>query len=111
MIKVSILYPHAVEGRFDFDYYLSKHVPRSVELLGAHPGFHGVTVERGLGSARPGSPPKYLAACFYIFDSVDSFIAAFIPHVEELQDDMQQYTDITAEIQFNEILVDQRAAA
>lgn len=110
MIKVSILYPHVDGGRFDFDYYLARHMPRSIELLGSHPGYRGVTVERGVGGTEPGSPPKYLAACFFTFESVDAFVAAFMPHAEELQADMQKYTDIAAEIQFNEILISKSAA-
>jgi uncharacterized protein (TIGR02118 family) len=111
MIKISILYPNVAAGRFDFDYYLSKHMPRSIALLGAHPGFRGVTVERGVGGTEPGAPPKYLAACFYRFDSIDSFVAAFMPHAGELQGDMPNYTDIPAEIQFNEILIEKPGPA
>lgn len=85
-------------------------MPRSIELLGAHPGFRSVTVERGIGGTEPGSPPKYVAACFYVFESVEAFIAAFMPHAAELQADMQRYTDITADIQFNEIMIDRRSA-
>lgn len=105
MIKISITYPNTAGGRFDFDYYLSSHMPRSIELLSAHPGFRGVTVERGLGGAEPGSSPQYIAACFYTFDTLESFVSAFSPHAVELQGDMPRYTDIPAEIQFNEILV------
>lgn len=105
MTKISILYPNVIGGRFDFDYYVSKHMPRSIELLGAHPGFRSVTVERGLGGAAPGSPPKYVAACFYTFDTVESFVSAFMPHADELQGDMPHYTDIPADIQFNEIVI------
>jgi hypothetical protein len=32
-----------------------------------------------------------------------------MPHAEELQADMQRYTDIPAEIQFNEILVNKQS--
>lgn len=111
MVKISILYPNAANGHFDFDYYTSRHMPRSIELLGAHPGFRGVTVERGVGGTEPNSPPKYIAACFYTFDTVDSFLAAFMPHADELQGDMRQYTDIAPEIQFNEILIEQASEA
>lgn len=111
MVKISILYPHVSGGRFDFDHYLSKHMPRSIELLSAHPGFQSVTVERGIGGTEPGSPPKYVAACFYTFDSIDSFVSAFMPNAAELQGDTQNYTDIPAEIQFNEILISKRASA
>ena len=110
MIKVSILYPNIRGGRFDFDYYTLRHMPRSIALLGAHPGFCSVTVERGMSATEPDSPPKYVAACFYTFKSLDAFIAAFMPHAEELQGDMQNYTNIPADIQFNEILIEQAGA-
>ena len=111
MIKISIIYPSTADGRFDFDYYLAKHMPRSIELLSAHPGFRGVTVERGIGGAEPGSPPEYVAACFYTFDTVESFVAAFLPHAQELQGDIPRYTNIPPEIQFNEIVISKPGAA
>lgn len=105
MIKVSIVYPNQANGYFDFDYYLSKHMPRSFELLSAHPGFRGVTVEKGICGTEPNSEPDYVAACFYTFDTIESFITAFMPHAEELQGDMAYYTNISAKIQFNEISI------
>jgi uncharacterized protein (TIGR02118 family) len=108
MVKISILYPNNPGARFDFDYYTKRHMPRSIELLSAHPGFRAVSVERGAGGTQPGSPPAYIAACFYMFDTVESFLAAFMPHAAELQTDMANYTDIRAQIQFNEILMDSR---
>ena len=106
MIKVCIFYPHTPGARFDFDYYISRHMPRSIELLSAHPGFRRVTVEQGLSGAAPDSPPAYVAACFYTFDSMATFLAAFMPHAEELQGDMKHYTDIAPQIQFNEIRIE-----
>lgn len=106
MIKVSILYPNLPGERFDFGHYLSAHIPRSVELLGAHPGFRGISVERGVSGAEPGSTARYIAACFFVFDTIDSFVAAFMPHADELRGDMQNYTDIQPEIQFNEIMLE-----
>lgn len=107
MVTISILYPQMASSAFDFDYYLSKHMPRSIELFSAHPGYRGVTVERGVGGTAPDSPPKYAAACYFRFDSIDSFMAAFLPHAEELQGDIPNYTDAQADIQFNEILIDE----
>ena len=111
MIKISILYPHSASARFDFDYYTQRHMPRSIELLSAHPGFRAVSVERGVGGSEPGSAPAYAAACFYTFDTVDSFLAAFMPHAVELQSDIANYTDIQPQIQFNEVLISAQAAA
>lgn len=104
MVKISILYPDT--GRFDMDYYLDTHMPRSIELLGAGKGYRGVTVERGLGGASPGSPPPYVAMCHYLFDTADDFMAAFMPHAAELQGDMPNYTGIAPVIQVSEIVID-----
>jgi uncharacterized protein (TIGR02118 family) len=105
MILVSILYPAGPTARFDFEYYAKRHMPRAVELLGAHPGYQGVTIEKGLSAAQPGEGLKFIAACTYQFRSVDDFIAAFMPVARELQSDIANYTNIEPLIQFNERLV------
>ena len=104
-IKVSILYPNRPGGRFDFRYYVEKHMPRSIELLSAHPGFEGVSIERGAGGAEPGASATYVAMCHFSFRSAEDFLAAFMPHAGELQSDMRNYTDIAPVIQFNEVLI------
>lgn len=111
MVKISILYPSHPGSRFDFDYYVERHMPRSIDLLSAHPGFRGVSVERGVGGAEPGSPPAYVAACFYTFDNAESFMAAFMPHAAELQADIPNYTDIGPQIQVNDVLLEQHGGA
>lgn len=103
MVKISILYPDT--GRFDMDYYLNTHMPRSIALLGAGAGYRGVSVERGAGGATPGSPAPFVAMCHYAYDSVEEFMAAFLPHAAELQGDMANYTDIEPVIQFNEVAI------
>ena len=105
MIKISILYPNDKGSRFDLRYYVETHMPRSIELLSAHPGFKGVSVEHGLGGAMPGTNAAYIAMCHFQFDSIESFMAAFTPHATELQGDMPNYTDIEPVIQFNEVLI------
>jgi uncharacterized protein (TIGR02118 family) len=103
MIKISILYPNT--GKFDMDYYLNKHMQRSIELLSNGKGYRGVSVERGLGGAAPGSAPTYVAMCHYLFDTADDFMAAFLPHAAELQGDMPNYTDIETSIQISEVAI------
>jgi uncharacterized protein (TIGR02118 family) len=103
MIKISILYPHRQEARFDMDYYLKTHMPMSIERLSAHPGFKGVSVERGLGGEIPGSDPTYIALCHFLFASIEDFLAAFNPHAEFLQSDMPHYTDIKPIIQISAV--------
>ncbi len=105
MVKISILYPNKPGARFDMQYYVETHMPRSIELLSAHAGFQGVSVERGVGGAAPGAAAAYVAMCHFAFRSVDDFVAAFLPHAPELQGDMPNYTDIEPVIQFNEVLI------
>ena len=40
------------------------------------------------------------------FDSMESFLAAFMPHAGEFQADIKNYTDIMPQIQFNQILIE-----
>ena len=105
MIGVSILYPARAGARFDFEYYVQTHMPLSIRLLRAHPGFRGVSVERGIAGATPGAAPAFVASCQYLFESVEQFLEAFLPHAEALQGDMPNYTDIEPLIQFNQVLV------
>lgn len=105
MIKVSIFYPNEQGSQFDVSYYVETHMPLSISLLSAHPGFKGVSVERGLNGATPGSPPAYIAMCHFLFDSAEDFLDAFMPNAPALQGDITNYTDIEPVIQFNEVLI------
>jgi uncharacterized protein (TIGR02118 family) len=101
MVKISILYPNKQGSKFEMDYYLSTHMPLSIARLSAQKGYKGVSVERGLTGDTPGSAPPYVALCHYLFDTVEDFVAAFMPHAELLQGDIPNYTDITPVIQFS----------
>ena len=105
MIKISILYPNNKGDRFDMRYYVDTHMPLSIGLLSAHSGFKGVSVERGIGGAIPGTDAAYIAMCHFLFDSAEDFMAAFTPHAAVLQGDMPNYTDIEPVIQINEVLI------
>jgi uncharacterized protein (TIGR02118 family) len=103
MIKISIFYPNTLGARFDMDYYLTNHMPASIEKLSASAGFRRVSVERGVGGAAPGAEPAFIAMCHYVFDSAEDFLAAFTQHAELLQRDIPNYTDIAPVIQFSSV--------
>lgn len=107
MVKISILYPNSKGARFDFKYYVDTHMPLSIKLLSAHPGFNSVSVERGLGGAEPGSEPHYTAMCHFTFASAEAFLEAFMLNAEVLRADIPNYTDIESIIQINEVLIAQ----
>ena len=101
MIKVNIFYPNTEGGWFDLEYYLNTHMPMAIEKLGS--SLKGVSIEHGVSGAQPGTQPAYVVMCNYTFDSVEAFLAAFIPHAQVLQGDIPNYTDIEPAIQFSEI--------
>ncbi len=101
MIKISIFYLNTTGARFDMGYYLTQHMPASIERLSASAGFRGVSVERGVGGGAPGAEPTYIAMCHYLFDSAEDFLAAFNQHATFLQGDTTNYTDIEPILQFS----------
>jgi len=103
MFNISSIYPKKESYRFDFDYYLNTHMPMSIERLSKAKGFRGVSVERGVDIAEPRIESSYVAMCHYYFDTLENFMAAFMPHAAELQGDIVNYTDIQPIIQINEV--------
>jgi len=104
-MKVSILYPNSKDSRFDIDYYVSKHMPLAIKLLGAHPGYKGVSVERGLSGGSPGTDAAYVAMCHFLLDSAEEFEAAFAPNADALTGDIPNYTNVQPVIQVSEVVI------
>ncbi|MEX3933135.1 EthD family reductase [Paraburkholderia phymatum] len=91
MIKVSILYPYREGGRFDIDYYCGTHMPLAAKLFGA--SLKGWSVDAGINAGPPGSPPPFVAAGHFLFDTVEAFYAVFKPASDTLLADIPNYTD------------------
>jgi uncharacterized protein (TIGR02118 family) len=108
MFNISSVYQKKEGYEFDFDYYLNKHMPMSIDLLSRSKGFKGVSVERGIDIEEPNIKSSYVAMCHYYFDSLEDFLAAFSPHAEELQGDISNYTNIEPIIQINEVEISKR---
>ena len=107
MFNISSIYPEKEGYHFDFDYYLNQHMPMSIKLLSGAKGFKGVSVERGVEIKEAGIELSFVAMCHYYFDSLEDFMAAFMPHAEKLQGDIKNYTDIQPVIQINEVKITQ----
>ncbi len=107
MIKISIIYPNTPTYRFDMDYYIDNHMPLAIRYFSTHPGYKGVSVERGLSGVFPETEARYIVMCHFLFNSAEDFMAAFTPHAAELQGDIINYTDIEPIIQISEVLISQ----
>ena len=103
MFNISSIYPKKDGYEFDFDYYLNTHMPMSIERLSGAKGFKGVSVERGIEIEEPPIKSSYVAMCHYYFESLEDFMVAFMPHAEELQGDIVNYTNIEPTIQINQV--------
>lgn len=105
MFNISTIYPKKNGYKFNFDYYLNKHMPRSIELLSCVKGFKAVSVEKGIEIKDLKVESSYIVMCHYYFDTVIDFLDAFDPHSEELQGDIINYTNIEPVIQINEVQI------
>jgi uncharacterized protein (TIGR02118 family) len=101
MIRVSVLYPHTADARFDWSYYLNTHMPMVTRKFGA--AAKATSVEQGIGGGAPDAPAPYVAIASFVFDSVPAFQAAFGPHAQEIMADIPQYTSIAPVVQISEI--------
>jgi uncharacterized protein (TIGR02118 family) len=95
------MYPYGEGKKFDVDYYSKKHIPMCLEKFGAP--CKGVTVDQGLSGGEPGSKPRFIGMCHFLFDSIDAFQAAMAPHAEVIMGDVPNYTDIQPIIQISEV--------
>ena len=107
MFKLTILYPEHPEARFDFDYYLDTHMPLTLKRQGS--AVKAVQVEKGYDAGMPEITLALRAICHLIYDSQEAFVNAFLPHAEELQGDIANFTDIEPVIQFSTVELDSRA--
>jgi len=104
MIKVSVMYSNKPGARFDWAYYLDKHMPMVKARMGLALKFYAV--DKSLGGGSPGDPATYLAIVHLHCDSVDDFQRGFGPHAEEIMADIPNYTDQTPVVQISEVVVE-----
>ena len=104
MIKVSVMYPNTPGARFDHTYYRDRHMPMVKARLGSACAYY--TVEKGLSSREPGSPPAFVAMCAFICDSAEAYRAASQEHRAEIRGDIANYTDIVPRVQISEVVVE-----
>ncbi len=97
MVRVSVLYPNTPGSRFDMDYYLGKHCPMVAQKLGA--ACKGFGVDEGVAGVMPPGAAAYRVSAHFLFDTVESFQAAFGPHAAAITADIPNYTDLQPTIQ------------
>jgi uncharacterized protein (TIGR02118 family) len=98
MLRCTVIYPNREGARFDFDYYVKKHIPMANEALGGR-----FEVMRGLPGP-DGKPPEILCVATLAVPSPAEFEAREQKHGARLGADIANYTNLTPIIQMTEIL-------
>jgi uncharacterized protein (TIGR02118 family) len=104
MIRVSVMYPSGEGKKFDYDYYVNKHMALVRNRIGGA-GLRRLEVDRGVAGGAPGAPAPLACVAHLYFDSVADFQAAMKPHGKELFADVPNFTDITPQVQIAEIIL------
>ncbi len=103
VIKVSIFYPNGKDKTFDRDYYVGKHIPLVLALLGNDVQLGAL--EKGIYGETPDELSPYLVMAHLYFDSLEIYQKAFLPNIAEIRKDMPNYTNIVPIIQVSEVIV------
>jgi uncharacterized protein (TIGR02118 family) len=100
MHYATVLYPNREGVKFDFDYYLKKHVPMVGQLLGC-----AIDICKGVGTPA-GGPPAFICIARIEVKSLESFQAAMATHGLQILGDVPNYTNIQPVVQIDELVLD-----
>ena len=101
MIRLSVMYPNAPGRRFDWNYYLEKHMVAVRQLLAAYNA--RAEVDRGIGTAQPGAMAPFVAVCHMYYKNMEDF-QKVMAKAGEMNNDIPNFTDATPQIQISEIV-------
>jgi len=95
---VTVVYPNKEGAKFDFDYYMKKHIPMVAGLLDTK-----IDVQKGISSPMNASVAIVCTGRIWI-DSVEQFQSLMQQHGAAILADIPRYTDIQPIIQIDEVL-------
>ena len=96
MLRLTMLYRAAPDGRFDFDYYVNTHMVDFKRRMGPF-GLTLFEVQNCLGTLR-GDAADYLCITHLDFEDRERMDAGFAKHGSEMQADFDNYTNVQPEI-------------
>lgn len=102
MIRVSVIYPQKESAEFDFDYYLSTHLPLVEKLFGEY-GMSHWQVDKGV-SLSSKQIATFIGAAYLYFDDMDAVKQAFKNQGGEVMADVKNFTTITPEVSFAQVV-------
>ena len=103
MIKLSVMYPATPGSRFNWDYYLGKHLELSRSLLSPR-GLLRLEIDKGVGGFPPGAPPVYHAIGHLYFRTRAEMESALADTAAQFIADEPNYTDSQTVVQISELV-------
>lgn len=97
MVRLNVLYPRREGARFDFDYYVNRHLPLLNELL-VPMGLAGMQAHAGQAGG-PGPASSYLMVASLDFPTPEDMRRAMSVHGAAIAADAGRCTDIEPLVQ------------
>jgi uncharacterized protein (TIGR02118 family) len=102
MVVVTVLYPKTATSHFNYDYFVTKHIPL-VQTRWPGMGMTRAEFLRGTTTLE-GGPPAFALMATLVFASQAEMQEALAAHGAEIMGDIPNYTDVQPLIQVNEPL-------
>lgn len=103
MIRLTAAYPLTPGGRFDFEYYTTKHVELFREQM-RDSGIREITIERGVSGAAPSAAAANVCVFSATFSDAKRFRAAWAKASPVILKDAPNYTNVAPKLQVGEII-------
>lgn len=103
MIRVTVAYPNSPDTKFDYDYYISTHMPLVNRLLSGA-GLIRTEIDRALAGGDPKAPPPFHCIGYLYFNSVEDLQKGLAAHGGPIMGDIPNYTNVQPAIQISEIV-------
>ena len=98
---ITIMYPNRTGARFDFDYYLQKHIP----MWNKFHGVNKIEVRRGVATHNGLPVPVLCIVRIQIDIPIGDFMTLFKNKAHHIIADIPNYTNIEPVIQFDDVLL------
>ncbi len=102
MFRLSVMYPNAPGAKFDWDYYVGKHIVTVHQMLDPA-GLVRAEVDRGIGTGQPGAQAPFVATCHMYFKSMED-MQKCMSRGAEMMGDIPNFTNCQPQVQISEIL-------
>lgn len=101
MIRASAMYPNTPGTKFDWDYYMNKHIPAARKLTSM--GMVRIEVDKGIASAQPGAPAPFVCMAHMYFNNVADMQKCMAAS-PELMADVVNFTNVQPQVQISEVV-------